>query len=49
LEKHGLSLDGVKSLEALEPLLRTIKAQEPGVYPLEACLGESPPLPFRLG
>ncbi len=42
IEKHKLDVSGIKSLSDLEPLLKVIKDKEPGVYPLEACLGESP-------
>ncbi len=44
VEKHNLPLDSVKTLEDLEPLLKVIKAKEPGVHGLEACVGESPRL-----
>jgi putative aldouronate transport system substrate-binding protein len=40
--KYKMDLSGVKKLEDLEPFLKTIKASEPGMYPLEACVGESP-------
>jgi len=34
LDKHGLSIDGVYTLQSLEPLLEKIKAAEPNVTPL---------------
>ncbi|MCA0755126.1 ABC transporter substrate-binding protein [Paenibacillus sp. N4] len=34
LDKYNLKLDGVRTLESLEPLLATIKANEPNVTPL---------------
>jgi len=42
LEKLNFSLDGVKTFADFDPLFKTIKSKEPGVHPLEACLGESP-------
>lgn len=42
LEKYDLSVDGIKSLEDIEPLLAVIKENEPNVYPLQALDGESP-------
>lgn len=41
-EKYNLDMDSVKTLEDLEPMLKTIKEKEPDVYPLEALNGESP-------
>lgn len=34
LDKHNLDISNVKSLESLEPLLKTIKEKEPNVVPL---------------
>lgn len=43
LEKYDLSVDNIKTLEDLEPLLKTVQDGEKGaVYPLEALNGESP-------
>ncbi|NMO94727.1 ABC transporter substrate-binding protein [Paenibacillus lemnae] len=33
LEKHNLSIDGLKTLEDMEPLLKTIKENDPNVVP----------------
>ena len=33
-EKYGFDMDSVKTLEDLEPILDTIKAKEPDVYPM---------------
>lgn len=44
IEKYGMDLSGVKTLEDIEPFLKTIKEKEKGMYALEACLGESPRL-----
>ena len=40
--KYKMDLSKVKKLEDMEPFLKTIKDSEPGMYPLEACVGESP-------
>lgn len=43
LEKYNLSIDGITSLEDLEPLLKTVHEGEAGsLYALEALNGESP-------
>lgn len=41
-EKYKFDLSKVKKLEDLEPMLKTIKENEPAMYPLEAVDGESP-------
>ncbi|MEK3881713.1 ABC transporter substrate-binding protein [Paenibacillus sp. PL2-23] len=46
LDKHGLSLDGIYSLESLEPLLQTIKENEPGVTPLAVDKTYKPYVPY---
>lgn len=33
VDKYNLNIDNVKSVESLEPLLKTIKENEPGMYP----------------
>ncbi len=42
VKKYNMNISKVKKLADLEPLLKQIKAGEPGMYPLEACVGESP-------
>jgi putative aldouronate transport system substrate-binding protein len=42
VKKHAMDVSRIKTLEDLEPFLQTIKDKEPGMYPLEACVGESP-------
>jgi len=46
LDKHGLSYDGVYTLESLEPLLRTIKENEPNITPFAVDKNHMPYLPF---
>ncbi|MCU6712963.1 ABC transporter substrate-binding protein [Paenibacillus sp. J5C_2022] len=46
LDKHNLSMDGIYSLESLEPLLKQIKELEPGVAPLAVDKTFGPYLPF---
>ncbi|MFZ5351719.1 MAG: ABC transporter substrate-binding protein [Bacillota bacterium] len=41
-DKYGFDLTTIKKLEDIEPMLKVIKENEPGVYPLEALDGESP-------
>lgn len=40
--KYGMDVSKIRRLEDLEPYLQTIKDHEPGMYPLEAVVGESP-------
>ncbi|MGD0726679.1 MAG: ABC transporter substrate-binding protein [Spirochaetia bacterium] len=40
--KYNMDTTKIKKLEDLEPLLKIIKDKEPGIYPLEAIVGESP-------
>lgn len=42
INKYNLNTNSVKKFGDVEPLLKVIKAKEPGVYPLEAVVGESP-------
>jgi putative aldouronate transport system substrate-binding protein len=42
IDKYNMDISVIKQLEDIEPLLDTIKKNEPGVYPLEALNGESP-------
>ena len=42
--KYKMDVSKIKTLEDLEPFLKTIKDGEPGMYPLEAIDGESPRL-----
>lgn len=42
VEKYKFDVSRIKKLEDLEPLLKVIKGNEPGMYPLEAVDGESP-------
>lgn len=46
LEKYNLDITNVKSLESLEPLLKTIKENEPNVVPLAINKDFGPLLPF---
>lgn len=46
LDKHGLSTDGVYTLESLEPLLQKIKENEPDVYPLAVDKNQTPYVPY---
>ncbi|GAB6929668.1 ABC transporter substrate-binding protein [Paenibacillus sp. JCM 10914] len=46
LDKHNLDISNVKSLDSLEPLLKTIKENEPNVVPLAISRDFSPLLPF---
>ncbi len=40
--KYNMDTSKIKKLEDIEPYLSTIKQNEPGMYPLEAVVGESP-------
>ncbi len=42
VKKYNMDVSKVKKLADLEPFLKKIKTGEPGMYPLEACVGESP-------
>lgn len=46
VKKHNLDISSVKSLESLEPLLKTIKENEPGIVPLAITKDFTPLLPF---
>lgn len=46
VKKHNLDISKVKSLESLEPLLKTIKENEPGVVPFAIMKDFGPLLPF---
>ena len=46
VDKYKLNLDNVSSLESLEPLLKTIKENEPGTYPLAVDKTFNPVVPF---
>ncbi len=46
LEENNLSLDGVRSLESLEPLLKTVKANNPDVMPLQVDKNYGPYVPY---
>lgn len=46
LDKYKLSTEGVYSLESLEPLLKTIKENEPDVYPLAVDKNQTPYVPY---
>lgn len=46
LEKYNLDISNVKSMESLEPLLKTIKENEPNVVPLAISKDFGPLLPF---
>lgn len=46
LEKYNLDISNVKSMESLEPLLKTIKENEPNVVPLAINKDFGPLLPF---
>jgi putative aldouronate transport system substrate-binding protein len=41
-EKYQMDLSTIKKFEDIEPMLKTIKEKEPGVYPFSATVGESP-------
>lgn len=41
-DKYNFDLTSIKKFTDIEPMLKVIKASEPGVYPLEAVTGESP-------
>jgi putative aldouronate transport system substrate-binding protein len=43
-EKYNMDLSTIKTFTDIEPFLKTIKDNEPLVYPLEAATGESPRL-----
>jgi putative aldouronate transport system substrate-binding protein len=42
VDKYKMDTSKIKSLDDLQPYLKTIKDKEPGMYPLEATAGESP-------
>jgi len=42
VKKYNMDISKIKALADLEPFLAQIKGGEPGMYPLEACVGESP-------
>lgn len=46
LDKYNLDISNVKSMESLEPLLKTIKEKEPNVVPLAISKDFGPLLPF---
>jgi putative aldouronate transport system substrate-binding protein len=46
LDKYNLSTDGIYTLESLEPLLNTIKENEPGVTPFAMNKDYMPVLPY---
>lgn len=46
LDKYNLDISNVKSMESLEPLLKTIKENEPNVVPLAINKDFGPLLPF---
>jgi len=46
LDKYNLDITNVKSMESLEPLLKTIKENEPNVVPLAISKDFGPLLPF---
>ncbi|WP_178020351.1 ABC transporter substrate-binding protein [uncultured Paenibacillus sp.] len=46
LDKYNLDISGVRSLESLEPLLKTIKENEPGVVPFMIDRNYIPNLPY---
>ncbi len=46
LDKYNLSTEGIYSIESLEPLLQTIKANEPDVYPLAVDKNQVPYVPY---
>ncbi|SMF88257.1 carbohydrate ABC transporter substrate-binding protein, CUT1 family [Paenibacillus uliginis N3/975] len=46
VEKHNLDISNVRSLESLEPVLKTIKENEPNVVPLAINKDFAPLLPF---
>lgn len=41
-DKYQMNFDNVKTLADMEPFFQTIKDNEPSMYALEACIGESP-------
>ncbi|MDP4177491.1 MAG: ABC transporter substrate-binding protein [Bacillota bacterium] len=42
VKKYNLDIKSVKTIDQLEPLLKTIKDKEPGVYGLEATASDAP-------
>ncbi|MFC5704073.1 ABC transporter substrate-binding protein [Cohnella faecalis] len=46
VDKYGLDIKGVQSLDSLEPLLKTIKEKEPGVVPFAMNKDYLPVLPY---
>ncbi|MEK8129938.1 ABC transporter substrate-binding protein [Paenibacillus filicis] len=42
VDKYGFDLSSVKKLEDMEPILRTVKEQEPGLVPLQVKYDRSP-------
>lgn len=42
VDKYKIDINKINSLEDLEPVLKLIKDSEPGIYPLEALVGENP-------
>ncbi|QUI24710.1 ABC transporter substrate-binding protein [Vallitalea pronyensis] len=42
IEKYNMDISTIKTLEDIEPFLKTIKENEPNMYALEALNGESP-------
>ncbi|WP_430162715.1 ABC transporter substrate-binding protein [Paenibacillus algorifonticola] len=46
LDKHNLSMDGIYTLESIEPLLKTIKDSEPDITPFAITKDYMPVLPY---
>ncbi|MCA0753606.1 ABC transporter substrate-binding protein [Paenibacillus sp. N4] len=46
LDKYKLGTEGIYSLDSLEPLLKTIKENEPDVYPLAVDKNQAPYVPY---
>jgi len=42
VEKYNMDISTIKKFEDIEPFLKIVKENEPGMYPLEAVIGESP-------
>jgi putative aldouronate transport system substrate-binding protein len=42
VEKYNMDISTIKKFEDIEPFLQIVKENEPGMYPLEAVIGESP-------
>lgn len=42
IDKYNMDISTIKKFEDIEPFLKIVKENEPGMYPLEAVIGESP-------